>query len=441
MFTPSKRLLAAAAVTALTLCISACGDDSSDASGSSAKADLSSEAPTGVTLTLWHNTADSEALLDLYKRYEEESGNTIELFDVPSDAFESTVQSKWATGERPDILEWHGTTNSILQLNGEENFVDMSDMDFVEKEGALAEVSGNLDGKMYAATIGFPQVFGYFYNKKLLDEIGAEAPQTFDDIKTLCETVKAELPGVATVFEAGGSGWPPQITPANYLASYNEGDALSQEFTEDTSQISDPEGQLVEALTVYADLRDSGCFNDDANTAKYEDSLVAVYEGDALMVAQHSDNIDAFNTNAGGDKAAVDATLGFTGVSADGPNPWFAPSPLGTYYVPINEDEDKQRAALDFIEFATGEGYGEYVTQAGNNPVLAGTDAPSDLQGLRLEVGEAYEQANLGVGATIPGWNVFGDLITQLLADQITPEEVGKRIVASVEQAKAATDN
>lgn len=74
---------------------SACahGDDSAQ---SGKVADTSGNAPTGVTLTLlhntlWHNTADPTALLDLYKAYEKKSGNTIELVDIPADSFPSTV--------------------------------------------------------------------------------------------------------------------------------------------------------------------------------------------------------------------------------------------------------------------------------------------------------------------------------------------------------------
>ncbi|MDL5351226.1 hypothetical protein [Microbacterium sp. zg-YB36] len=58
------------AAAAVTLSLAACS------SGGTAGA---SEVPTGVTLTMWHITADSDALLNLYKAYEEHSGNTIEL--------------------------------------------------------------------------------------------------------------------------------------------------------------------------------------------------------------------------------------------------------------------------------------------------------------------------------------------------------------------------
>ncbi|MBP2328974.1 raffinose/stachyose/melibiose transport system substrate-binding protein [Kibdelosporangium banguiense] len=437
MSSDRRRGVVTAAAAALCLTVAAgCSSGSGGAQGSTT-ADLSGPAPTGVTLTLWHNTADGKALLNLYKAYEKASGNKIEFFDVPADSFENTVQAKWATGARPDVLEYHGVSSAIRTLNGANTLVDLSSMPFVAKEGALAKVSGNLDGKTYAVTLGFPQVFGVYYNKTVFTKAGVKPPQTFADLKTVCQTLKTQAPGVAPIFEAGGSGWPPQILPGNYMASANENDAYAQSVVEGKAKVNDPGGPFVAALTAYDDLRKSGCFNSDANTAKYEDSLKAVYEGRAAMVAQHSDNVATFNTNAGGDTKKVDETIGFAGVSGGGSKAWFAPSPLGTYYVPRNQDTTKQRAALDFVNWISTTGYPDYVKQSQALPTMSGVTAP-ELQGLTLEIGKAYESSTLGIGSNIPGFNAFGSLAAQLLAGQLTPQEAADKVQLSVQQAIAA---
>src|SRR5690606_28966792 len=73
--------------------------------------------PTGdgdsITLTVWHNTQDPDAVLATYEAYEQETGNRIELVPISADGFEEATLTKWATGERPDVLEFHGMSSYI----------------------------------------------------------------------------------------------------------------------------------------------------------------------------------------------------------------------------------------------------------------------------------------------------------------------------------------
>jgi raffinose/stachyose/melibiose transport system substrate-binding protein len=114
-----RRTAALAIALAAAVTVAACSSGSSQQS--SASDVLSGAAPTGVTLTLWHNTADSQALLDLYKAYEKASGNKIQFVNMPQSTFPTAVQTKWATGARPDILEWHGNKDDLQSLNGAQN--------------------------------------------------------------------------------------------------------------------------------------------------------------------------------------------------------------------------------------------------------------------------------------------------------------------------------
>ncbi|MDR1237888.1 MAG: hypothetical protein LBK28_06585, partial [Propionibacteriaceae bacterium] len=62
-----------AAVAALALALTACTD------GGSGTSSGPSGEPGGVTLTLWHSSADNVAARNLYQAYEKATGNTIEL--------------------------------------------------------------------------------------------------------------------------------------------------------------------------------------------------------------------------------------------------------------------------------------------------------------------------------------------------------------------------
>ena len=429
-----RSALAASAVVGLSL--SACGGGSSE--GPTA-VNTSGSAPTGVTLTLWHNTADPQALLDLYRKYEAASGNTIELVDVPAATYPPAIQAKWATGERPDLLEWHGNKTDLLALNGANTMLDLSGLDFVAKEGTLAQVAGNIDGKVYAASIGFPSVSGVFYNKQVLAKAGVAAPTSYADLATACAKLKAAAPGVTAVYVAGGDGWPPQILSGwNYMAEYNVGAAYDNDVNGGKLKVNDAGGPLVAGLKAFDSLRTAGCFNTDATTAKWTDSLKGLLDGKAAFVAQNSDSISQLDTIANGDTKKVDDTIGFVGVSATKQLANYAPTVLGTYYAPKTGDARRERAAADFIGFITGKGYGDYVTASGAPPTLSGTPAPP-LQGLWQQVQAAYQAgAGLTFISQLPGFNNFGPETGKLLAGQESPQQTADKMQTYFLQAQAA---
>ncbi|WP_427918780.1 ABC transporter substrate-binding protein [Streptomyces sp. cg40] len=438
MRTLTRNRYAVVTVLALGLALSGCGTGSG--SDSSQAADTTGPAPTGVTLTMWHNTADSTALTNLYKAYEKASGNKISFVDIPPATFPMTVQSKWATGARPDILEWHGNKMDLLSLNGSKNMIDLSSLPFVKKEGTLAKTSGSLNGKTYAATLGTPSVYGVFYNKKVLADAGLKPPTSYADLVGMCSTLKSKASAVTPIYESGGSGWSPAVLSGfDYMGQYNKDNAYSQSIVDKKAKLNDPKGPFVAALKAYDSLRTSHCFNSDAATASWENSLKAVLNGKAAMVASSTDSIGMLNGFANGDTKKVDDTIGFVGLSATDSTANYAPTPLGTYYVPKTGDSKKERAAVDFIQWITGAGYADYVKESKAPPTLSGTAAP-DVQELLSTAYDAYQGgATLTINSVIPGFGTFGTEADKLLAGQQSPQDVADKMQKYFLQASAAS--
>ena len=114
----------------------------------------------GVTLTIWHNTQDTQGVLALYKAYEKASGNTLSFVDIPADGFETATLTKWASGDRPDILEYHPGQADLDHFNPSQTMVDLSNEAFV-KQSSIYEIGGRAsDGKVYAAITTFPKLGG-----------------------------------------------------------------------------------------------------------------------------------------------------------------------------------------------------------------------------------------------------------------------------------------
>src|SRR5690606_25447938 len=106
------------------------GDDAGDSAGAAE--------PSGLKLTVWHNAGTPEPYTNVYHRFAEATGHELELIPIPGDGFENQVLSRWATGERPDILEFHP---AWPQLNPEENLQDLSNEAFVELSGNLYDTA------------------------------------------------------------------------------------------------------------------------------------------------------------------------------------------------------------------------------------------------------------------------------------------------------------
>lgn len=429
-----RRTIVAALAVAATALVAACS--TSGGGGSTAQvANTSGPAPTGVTLTLWRTPLDPPAINDLYKAYEAATGNKLNIVSFPSNAYETTVVTKFATGTMPDILEFQPGLAQIVQLNPAKNLVDLSNLPFVKREGDLALASGNDNGHVYAATLGPLSEYGMFYNKQVFASAGLQPPRTYADLMSDCTVLKQKAPGVAPIFEAGGDGWPPQILAGLlYEASANVGDAYLHSLLDGNAKLSDPNGTFVKGLAAYNDLRTSGCFNSDANTAKFTDSAAAILNGKAAMVAQFD---TAFIAQLEADNKNAASVVGFVGVAATAPTLSYTPGLTGTYFVPNTGNAAKERAAVDFINWITGPGYASYIKEAGARPTLSGVPTPPQA-GIYADVIKAYSAGSAFCYLTdMPASTALGPLALQLLAGQISPQVVGVRMNVAFQAAQS----
>jgi len=191
---------------------------------------------------------------------------------------------------------------------------------------------------------------------------------------------------------------------------------------------------MLKALNAYVELQDNGCFNKDAVTAKFEDSMAAVLSGKAAFVAQHSNMLETLDAAAGGDPAKVDASVGFIPLSMTSPYTWFSASPLGTYYLPITGDSVREEAALGFVRYITGEGYTQYVQDSKAPPALSGFDVPK-LRPLLIDINNAYAKASPGIDILGGG---IGNQMSRLLSKQTDPKGAADQIEITIEQQSKA---
>ncbi|HTR93005.1 MAG TPA: extracellular solute-binding protein [Trebonia sp.] len=393
-----------------------------------------------MTLTIWHSEADSPAITALYQRYEKESGNKLSFVNIPAATFGMVIQTKWATGARPDILEWQGNDADTLSMNMAQNAIALTSLPFVKQEGALAKMSGYANGQVYAATLGPNLIYGIYYNKAVFAKAGLAAPKTYADLASDCTVLKAKDPGVTPIFEAAGSSFPPQaLASFLYTSQYNIGGSYASQVVKGTAKLNDPNGPFLAGLKAYQALKSAGCFNSDAATATWAQQTQAVLNGQAAMMAEDSNSINQLVSQANGDASAAASKVGFVPVSATEPIANTSPDPIGTYYIPKTGDTTKEQAAIGFIKFITSNSqYQAYVNQAQSIPTLSGIKTPN-LTGLWAEAAGMVNGAGLTLNSAIPGFgNQFGTQSDELIAGQETPQQVADKMQAYVEQALAA---
>ncbi|TCC36479.1 ABC transporter substrate-binding protein [Kribbella speibonae] len=419
------RRVAAAAVAAALLAVSACSSSSGSEGG---KAD---------SITIWHNAADPQAITNLYQNFTKATGIKVNLVPFAADGFETAVQTKWATGDRPDILEYHPTTSAAAQLNAKQNMQDLSKLSFVGKSGDLYKMAGSYNGTVYAAITGLPSIFGVFYNKAAFKKAGVAVPQNFDQLLTACGSLKAA--GVTPWYESGQSLWPTQILPANFIADQNVGAAYSDKLRTNKQAITDPSGPLMQALKAYEKVRDA-CFQKNYATGTFEKGIAQVYGGQAAMIGLHSDTYNLWQDAAGGDETKLAAAVGFTGISATSPKTWFGPGPLGSYYAPKTGDNGREAAAIKFIDYATGAGYQQLLDDNKAFPVIDGFKTPTGISPLKQQFKDAYDHGStIGFATDVIGFgDVFPTQMGKLLNKQATPEDVAKTVEANVKRASKA---
>src|ERR1700735_558460 len=171
----------------------------------------------GLSLTLWHNTQDTQGVLALHKAHQKAAGNKPVFVDIPADGVETATLTRWASGDRPDILEYHPGAADMAHFNPAQNLKDLSNEAFV-KQSSIYEIGGRAsDGKVYAAITTFPETWGVYYNKKLLADHGLQPATTFDQLKAQC--VVLSKAGITTMHEAGSSGWPVAVEPLLYAST------------------------------------------------------------------------------------------------------------------------------------------------------------------------------------------------------------------------------
>jgi len=188
-----KKIVSIMLTAAMTISMLAgCGstsDNSSESTGGNtekaADADSSGDEVTLEFLSCKVEDAPKEALDEIISNFEKDNpGVKIEVQSMNSDNLKTTLRSRAASGDMPDIVTW-------MKEIDEDYLLDLSGEDFLSNinSDTLAGANKIYDDGTYAMPLDNGWI-GLFYNKDVLEANDIEVPTTYSDLVAACEKLQ-----------------------------------------------------------------------------------------------------------------------------------------------------------------------------------------------------------------------------------------------------------
>ncbi|MEU0880984.1 ABC transporter substrate-binding protein [Lentzea sp. NPDC005914] len=422
------------AAATLLLGLAACSDPGADAgSGGPVSWADPTASLSGTKLTIWAAQNSNTVPEQVVAAFEKATGADVDVVTIP-DPYEQGVQTKVATGDKPDLAFWQPTASMLTAINAKTNLQPLTDAPWLPKLAPeVKDITGILDGTRYAALVTSPAVEGVYYNKEVFAANGiTELPKNFDDMVTKARALKAK--GVTPFFEMGGDRWATQWWVHVLLADAAK-DGLWEKINTKKETFSSP--VVLDAIKKYKSLIDEGLFNADIRTAKFEDQGAALLDGKAAMAVQVTSFFGQLQAKA--DTATLDQKIGFFPISPSGNVGTFIPDQSNALVAFRTGDAKREAAARQLLAYWMGPGYQEFVNARKTVSLQPAIANPAGVPKALLDVHASLPTA---VGSMQTAAVANPDLyinLADMIVGTMTPEQVAKATQDQFAQlAKAA---
>ena len=146
-----------------------------------------------VTLTIMGKQSDLQKsyMTSIFKQYEEETKNKLNIISVEDNEFETTAVESFEKGNVPDLF-MHFNNADLHRFDVEENFCYLNNEKWVDDltDGAKAYCMDS-DGNLLGLPFWENSVSGCYYNKTLLDSLGLKPASTQTEFDVLCQALAA----------------------------------------------------------------------------------------------------------------------------------------------------------------------------------------------------------------------------------------------------------
>ena len=304
---------------------------------------------------------------------------TIGIDFFANDAYKTKVRTAIGAGAGPTFI--YGWGGGILK-----SYVDAGEVadltPFLEANPELSDryiqsvaQNGVVDGKTYALPNNYTQPVVLYFNKEVFEELGVEAPETWDELLALVPVFNEA--GIAPLSLGGQSKWPNLMWLA-YLVDRIGGPEVFQAIIDNEPDAwSHP--AVIEALTKIQQLVDAGGFIEGfaSIAADTNADQALLYTGRAAMMLHGAWAYSGMKADAG--DFVPSGKLGFVpfpaveGGVGDPQN--VTGNPSNFWSISSKATEKQQQIAVDYL--TTGmlnESYIEELIAGGSVPVTTGLE-------------------------------------------------------------------
>jgi raffinose/stachyose/melibiose transport system substrate-binding protein len=262
-----------------------------------AETTVAAAAPVTVTMLISGNISPNgnDIEVDIVPKYIKEAfpNITVETTKLPDDQYYTTVKTRLAAGQGPDIMMIFPKTGvaGAIDLAKAGYAKDISDMNFWDNIGEGAKNDMSYEGKPRAVAKGL-DFLGVYYNKSLFEQAGVSGlPQSWQEFLDVCQKLKDA--GITPITTADKDAWYIQFglyqIAANVIyPDQMDFDELVQAGTKD---FTDP--SWIAALDKMKSLYDSGYVVDNSLGMGSAQCAQIFIDGQAAMTFDGTWSYDA----------------------------------------------------------------------------------------------------------------------------------------------------
>jgi raffinose/stachyose/melibiose transport system substrate-binding protein len=264
-----RAVVAAVTATAALSLLASCGTSGPSTTSSS------------KGLTMWALTDQTilKESVDAYNKDHPDEKITLRLF--ANDDYKQKLRVAFGANQAPDLFfNWGGGALNDYVEAGKVDTLEDAQVNLLRFMPSVLK-SATFDGEVYGVPANGLAPVVLFYNKKVLEKAGVEAPKTYDELLTAVKKLKAD--GVTPISLAANSKWP-TLMYLEYLLDREGGNEVFDKIASgDPAGWKDP--AVTEANARLQELAEAGAFGDNASSVNYDQgaSTALLYTGKAGM--------------------------------------------------------------------------------------------------------------------------------------------------------------
>lgn len=281
---PIRHGVTVTAMLALfALIAAACGGSGEEASSAASAGAEDGEVSGELSVLITWTGSEQEAFQAVIDGFTEQNPDVaVDLVQVPFGELNSQLTQQYATGNAPDV---HVALPGLLRLLSQQEFLLplddrwdqwIADGWYTESLREIASVDGTAYGTWFKGNVNAE----IWHRTAALDELGIEAPETWDDFLAALDAANAD--GMQAIAVGGADQWPLTQWSDAILARVAGPEAFNG-LIDGSVSWDDP--RVVEAFEVFADLIENH-FPDNALDLNFVEATCLWVDGDAVFQNQ-----------------------------------------------------------------------------------------------------------------------------------------------------------